>query len=233
MDAHNQTLKYFELYAVKYGTSLFPGSSIYNGDVSGKRFPFAWLFFVIKTNDKVILVDTGFSDEKRAHDYGVTLTDISSPLASIGVTPKSVTDIIITHAHFDHTGRIDMYPSAKVFVHKNERAKFMPYCSDLSRATYFENTYQFSSSISVECIAGHTAGSCAVWLDDGKNQMVLTGDEAYLLDNINSVTAIGSLYNLQANRAFLKKVHDLHIPAYTFHDPAIVKEGSVIQKLYP
>jgi len=233
MDAKEQNNKSFELYAVQYGTSLFPSATVYNGDTSGKKLPFAWLFFVVKISGRIVLIDTGFSDHKKAIEYGVTMTETKSQLESIGVTSKSVTDIIITHAHFDHTGGIDAYPSAKIYASLHEQNKLALYCHDMSRVTFFEKTYTLDPSISVECIAGHTVGSSVVWLDDGKTRIVLTGDEAYLPGNYEKVIPNGSVYNPEANRAFLKKVHDLHITAYTFHDPAIVKNGSVIQKLYP
>jgi glyoxylase-like metal-dependent hydrolase (beta-lactamase superfamily II) len=41
-------------------------------------------------------------------------------LAEVGVTPEAVTDIIITHAHFDHMGSIAEFPNARLFIQKSE-----------------------------------------------------------------------------------------------------------------
>ena len=38
----------------------------------------------------------------------------------MGVDPASVTDIIISHAHWDHIGGIDLFPTATVWIQKAE-----------------------------------------------------------------------------------------------------------------
>ncbi len=37
-----------------------------------------------------------------------------------GVTPEEVTDIVISHAHWDHMGGIDLFPKANVWIQKDE-----------------------------------------------------------------------------------------------------------------
>jgi glyoxylase-like metal-dependent hydrolase (beta-lactamase superfamily II) len=37
-----------------------------------------------------------------------------------GVTPEEVTDIVISHAHWDHLGGIDLFPKANVWIQKDE-----------------------------------------------------------------------------------------------------------------
>ncbi len=56
--------------------------------------------FLIRSSDRIILVDTG-SGELFGPGYGGKLLD---SLAAAGVKPKDVTDILITHVHTDHTG---------------------------------------------------------------------------------------------------------------------------------
>ena len=42
-------------------------------------------------------------------------------LSEIGVTAEAITDIVITHAHFDHMGSIAEFPNAQIY-HPEERA---------------------------------------------------------------------------------------------------------------
>jgi glyoxylase-like metal-dependent hydrolase (beta-lactamase superfamily II) len=222
-----------ELYAVKYGTSLYPGASVYDGYKKDVLLPFAWLFYVVKSGDRIILVDTGFSDAATARVYHITLEDIASYLGKIGVSGDTVTDIIITHAHFDHAGGIVQYPRARVFANEYERIRLRQFCPDESRITFFSGSYRLNDHILIEHVGGHTKGSCVVWIDTPDKKILLTGDEAYLPRNLSTVTPVGSWYNREANRAFLEKIAKEKITAYTFHDPAVVLKGEVVRKLYP
>ena len=41
-------------------------------------------------------------------------------LAEIGVAPGAITDIFVTHAHFDHMGSIAEFPNAHIYIQKSE-----------------------------------------------------------------------------------------------------------------
>ena len=41
-------------------------------------------------------------------------------LGELGVAPEEITDIVITHAHFDHMGSIGEFPNAQIFIQKSE-----------------------------------------------------------------------------------------------------------------
>jgi glyoxylase-like metal-dependent hydrolase (beta-lactamase superfamily II) len=222
-----------ELYAVRYGSSMFSSGVVFDGDRSKRMLPFAWLFYVIKTGDKTVLVDTGTSDPVLLAKFRITLFETDEPLASIGAAPGSVTDIIITHAHFDHAGNIDKYPDARIYAHSAERSALREYCRDESRVVFFDDSYSFDKNISIRHVGGHTRGSSVVWLSLDEKSIVLTGDEAYLPENIQNQKGVGSVFNRKANLSFLKDVLDKKTVAYTFHDPSIVPEKEVIKRLYP
>jgi glyoxylase-like metal-dependent hydrolase (beta-lactamase superfamily II) len=41
-------------------------------------------------------------------------------LAELGLSPGAVTDIFVTHAHFDHMGSIAEFPNAHIYIQKSE-----------------------------------------------------------------------------------------------------------------
>jgi glyoxylase-like metal-dependent hydrolase (beta-lactamase superfamily II) len=41
-------------------------------------------------------------------------------LSEIGIAPEAITDIVITHAHFDHMGSIAQFPNAQIIIQKTE-----------------------------------------------------------------------------------------------------------------
>lgn len=64
---------------------------------------------LIETADRKILVDTGFGKGRtpkfrEIYSFDGTDDHLNEALASAGVTPEQITDIIITHLHFDHNG---------------------------------------------------------------------------------------------------------------------------------
>jgi len=73
----------------------------------------------------VILFDTGFHREKWMKQF--TVTDYVRPdeaLRAAGVPPEAVTDVVISHAHWDHMGGIDLFPQATVWIQKDEFAYY-------------------------------------------------------------------------------------------------------------
>jgi glyoxylase-like metal-dependent hydrolase (beta-lactamase superfamily II) len=88
---------------------------------------------VVQTGDAIILIDAGLDDPGSRWDEhfleewhgSVRSPGVTAGLASMGVTPKDVTHILITHVHFDHviglaTERdgqfVPRYPSARVLL---------------------------------------------------------------------------------------------------------------------
>jgi glyoxylase-like metal-dependent hydrolase (beta-lactamase superfamily II) len=62
----------------------------------------------LEVGDRRVLVDTGMGgkwSEKEAGIYALRRpTPLEDGLAAIGVAPESLTDVIVTHLHFDHAG---------------------------------------------------------------------------------------------------------------------------------
>ena len=57
--------------------------------------------FLVRTGERVVLVDTGIGALDAAGLRGGEFLD---NLAALGVSPADVTDVLLTHLHFDHVG---------------------------------------------------------------------------------------------------------------------------------
>jgi len=82
-----------------------------------------FMFWLIKgDNGKNILVDAGCSGSMQAAiDFGVTnAIRPDSVLLEIGVRPKDITDIIVTHPHWDHIDGINLFPDAQIWIQKED-----------------------------------------------------------------------------------------------------------------
>lgn len=93
------------------------------------------LLAVNREEKRVILVDTGCGTKwqpKSAQRYGIEFNPnaISEALKPMGLTVDDVTDVVITHLHFDHNGGLadwyddpggriqPRYPQARYWAHK-------------------------------------------------------------------------------------------------------------------
>ena len=73
------------------------------------RIAMAGRALLLETADRRILVETGMGDKwgaKEADIFGVDTSLGSAPnrLRALGIDPDTITDVVITHLHFDHAG---------------------------------------------------------------------------------------------------------------------------------
>lgn len=73
------------------------------------RIPLAMRCLLLRGHDRTILVDTGVGHKQDAKFEEIYAVDhehsaLLGSLAALGVEPSDVTDVILTHLHFDHAG---------------------------------------------------------------------------------------------------------------------------------
>jgi len=113
----------FDVYAVRFATlANFPVASLVAGADRARRMDIAMMVWVLKGNNgRVALVDSGFHREQYFRQF--TVRDFVKPsdaIAPLGLKPEDVTDIFLTHMHWDHAGGIDLFPSSRIWIQKDE-----------------------------------------------------------------------------------------------------------------
>ena len=74
--------------------------------------------YLIESGDRLILIDTGYSNKATAEL-------ISKYFSKINRSFKDITDIIVTHHHMDHSGGIETFKAIAnptVYMHKDDAA---------------------------------------------------------------------------------------------------------------
>jgi len=110
----------YQVYALKY---LAGGKTLAKNMVVGANpkdsIDGTYMIWLLKgDNGRNILVDAGYLDTVKIRWKGYIRPD--SLLERINVYPSDITDIIMTHPHYDHIGGINLFPKAKVWMQKDD-----------------------------------------------------------------------------------------------------------------
>jgi len=115
----------YSIEAIRYATS--PGVPVSELVVGGpenlkdQKVDIAMVVWLIRGGGHTILFDSGF--HRKTFLKSFPMKDYLSPdeaVKTAGVQPDAVTDVVISHAHWDHMGGIDLFPKAQVWIQKDE-----------------------------------------------------------------------------------------------------------------
>ena len=117
----------YEVYAVRYATLPdFPVAALVQGAERGRKLDIAMMIWVLKGPDgRIVLVDAGYYRPQFLKSWkasGYTRPD--QALEPLGIRPEQVTDIVVTHMHWDHADGVDLFPKARVWIQKDEFAYY-------------------------------------------------------------------------------------------------------------
>jgi glyoxylase-like metal-dependent hydrolase (beta-lactamase superfamily II) len=113
----------YSIQAIRYGTIKdFPVSELVIGAPENEKVDIAMVVWLIRGGGRNVLFDSGFHREKWLKEFP-GFVDYLRPDEAVrlaGVSPEDVTDVVISHAHWDHMGGIDLFPKATVWIQKAE-----------------------------------------------------------------------------------------------------------------
>lgn len=84
--------------------------------------PIDYNLWILRNSHRTVLVDTGFSPRAAAERNRPQLFDPMEGLRRIGIDPDEITDIVISHLHYDHAGNIDRFAKARFHIQDSEVA---------------------------------------------------------------------------------------------------------------
>ncbi|HMV41760.1 MAG TPA: MBL fold metallo-hydrolase [Leptospiraceae bacterium] len=234
------------IYALVYGKSTYP-SELLNVKDETKTKTILWLFYLIQVDRRIILVDTGFTEKKYVSSFQIS--DFKHPtllIRNLNLTPEQVTDIILTHSHFDHIGGAHYFPNAKIYINTKELEVFQSSDGFKQFEKVFEvrnfrnqiqkidSNFYLTPEISIYFSGGHTIGSQYVHLKTENKEFVITGDECYLAKECLEGIGLSAkaAYNLSNNKIFIDKLSELRkkntrLEVLTLHDFELVRTTGI------
>jgi len=156
-----------------------------------------YFFWIVRRPDETILVDTGFDPEV--------------------VGPETVSRIVLTHLHYDHTGNLDLFPDAELLVAAREldfwfgplarRAQFAHAVEaselglvlaavDAGRVRRLEGGEEIAEGVHAVFLGGHSPGQIALGIDARDGWVVLASDALHFYEELERDRPFGVLADL-------------------------------------
>jgi glyoxylase-like metal-dependent hydrolase (beta-lactamase superfamily II) len=108
--------------AIRYATIPgFPLAGLIGGADKDKKIDIAMIYWLVRGGGHTILVDSGFYRPQFFRTW--TVKDFEKPdvtLAKLGLQPSDITDVVLTHMHWDHADGMDLFPKARIWLQKEE-----------------------------------------------------------------------------------------------------------------
>jgi glyoxylase-like metal-dependent hydrolase (beta-lactamase superfamily II) len=120
---------HYDVYAIKYASVGHLTATSEWADQAPKQdsVGIEFMVWLIKGQGRNILVDAGFlNDIENAKEFGpVNYLRPDSAVIGLGVKPEEVTDVILTHPHWDHLDGLVLFPKARVWMQKADYDYFV------------------------------------------------------------------------------------------------------------
>jgi glyoxylase-like metal-dependent hydrolase (beta-lactamase superfamily II) len=120
--AGEQARPLYEVYAIRYATLPdFPVAALVKGAAKDRKLDIAMIVWLVRGNGRNVLIDSGFYRDQFLKAWKVKdFLKPSDAVAQFGVKPEEITDVIITHMHWDHADGMDLFPRARIWLQKDE-----------------------------------------------------------------------------------------------------------------
>ena len=195
----------YEICAVRYAhLERSARHNFIGGDEHDGPMPLDYYVWTIRGDGNCFVLDTGFEAAIGAARGRRVVQPVEAGLRSVGVDPASVTDVIISHMHYDHAGNHELFPRARYHLQTDEMAHCTgdAMCDASVRATYevgdvqamigklfagrvvyHEGTAQLAPGITLHRVGGHTRGLQVVRVNTKRGWVVLASDAMHFYAN--------------------------------------------------
>ena len=216
----------FEIDIIVHG---FPGKSVCHGSLGFSTIA------LIRKDGRLALIDVGSFGQRGL---------LQQQLSERGLAPKDVTDVLLTHSHYDHSINWTMFPDADIAIGDEELEWSLkePWGTTVVPELYVKELKTWPTlktigdgdevfpGITAHLSAGHTPGSLVFVLDAGEIDVVFSGDacknRAELLSKAADMTYDAGLTRTTIESiwaSWSKKPNSILVPGHDL--PMVLDQG--------
>ncbi|MCU0454004.1 MAG: MBL fold metallo-hydrolase [Bacteroidetes bacterium] len=219
-----------------------------------QRIQLAARSLLIRGEGRTILVDDGngekWSDKlKDIYRLDTSAGDLQHSLDAAGVRPEDVTDVVLTHLHFDHAGGstvrrhgrlVPAFPNATFYVQR-DHWEWSKQPTDRDRASFMPDDYlplweagvlelvdgqrELFPGIEMLVCNGHTTAQQLPKISDGTTTMLFCCDLIPTASHVPFPYIMGydlrPLVTLEEKKRILPRAHDEGWILFLQHDPNV------------
>jgi len=237
----------WEVFAVKYAerNERTRADSFIADDNHNVQHDMDYFLWVLRRDDELILVDTGYDEEEGQQRGRPISTDPREALKPFGISANDITKVIVTHLHYDHAGGLALFPNAQLYLQEKEMAFASgacmcdqnlkaPFTADhiceavkrvySGRVEFVDGDAEITDGITVHCIGGHSRGLQAVRVKTKSGYLCLASDAAHYYENVFAKKPFPIVVDIDNMMAGFDRLHELAsrpqliIPG---HDPLV------------
>jgi glyoxylase-like metal-dependent hydrolase (beta-lactamase superfamily II) len=234
-----------QIFAIRYGwhpEGHSDAEMAFGGDpekrVEGMDF-FCWL--IVTDTGRPIMVDTGFFSGIAERVGHTPLFEPADGVRMLGFDPAKIDDVIVTHAHYDHTGNLGDFPNARfhmgatemasitgpLMTHPTTRGGFGKRDVKSLVGFVYEDRMRFLADedevfpgIRSFIVPGHTTGQLALEVDTARGPVIVASDAVHIYSELESERPFPVFHDMGAMIMSYRKIKaraerpDLIVPGH-------------------
>jgi glyoxylase-like metal-dependent hydrolase (beta-lactamase superfamily II) len=237
----------YRVFALKYAERDARRSEHFiGGDPVDAAMPMDYFVWAVVGADETWVVDTGFGVPDAQRRKRRLVRSPADALGTIGIDAATVTDVILTHLHYDHSGGLAQFPAARFHLqdremafatgrHMTHRAISHAFTADHvaelvqavheGRVVFHAGDDELADGLSVHLLGGHTDGLQVVRVRTETGWLVLASDATHYYENFETGRPFPIVFDVGAMLEGFETLRRLASPCDAVipgHDPAVL-----------
>jgi glyoxylase-like metal-dependent hydrolase (beta-lactamase superfamily II) len=204
----NGAVPEYEVFAIRYATREANRSEHFiGGDPHDGPMPMDYFVWLVRGEGRAIIVDSGFTAAMAAKRRRTFLRCPVDALALFDVHAESISDVVLTHLHYDHVGNFHRFPRADFHLQEPELhyavGRHMRYpvlarpfevdevvgivrLNYARRVRLYSGVAELAPGITLHPAPGHSVGLQFVRVNTRRGPVVLASDATHFYENFLS-----------------------------------------------